>query len=354
MAGTRAQDCRMKREALSHTKMKRLCRNMNVPLWQAVGLVESLLHLTARESPRGDIGKLADEDIALALDYREDPAQMMTSLAASGWLDLHPQHRYVVHGWSEHCEDGVNMRLARGREVFADGQTPKLGRLGGKEREAAEEFYKSCAQGSTPSARTDLSEPCAQTIDPCAQSPELCAQTSNPESVRTPSALPSPSPSPSPSPRPSLDQDQHPIDSPTLSAKTAESPRGDDGVCVSPGSEELWETLSAWRLAFPDGPTVSELEAITAELNGTPVKAFIAHLELIQTDSRYRKFKPGAGAPDEPGYKFGPGHGFFKSTARNFAKDYGKTNGCLHGKPDGGCPQCLPRAKFDVMTETLN
>ena len=39
----------MKREALTHTKMHRLCRRLGLPLWQAVGLLESLFHLTARE-----------------------------------------------------------------------------------------------------------------------------------------------------------------------------------------------------------------------------------------------------------------------------------------------------------------
>jgi len=62
----------MKREAVGHTKMKRLCRRMDIPLWQAVGIMEMLWQVTAREAPRGDIGKLSDEDIALALDYRCD------------------------------------------------------------------------------------------------------------------------------------------------------------------------------------------------------------------------------------------------------------------------------------------
>jgi hypothetical protein len=62
----------MKRQAMSHTKMKRLCRRLDSPLWQCVGILESIWHLTARETPRGNIGKLSDEDIAVAIDYRGD------------------------------------------------------------------------------------------------------------------------------------------------------------------------------------------------------------------------------------------------------------------------------------------
>jgi hypothetical protein len=74
----------MKREAVGHTKMKRLCRRMDIPLWQAVGLLESLWHLTARECPAGDIGKLSDEDIALALDYRGDESAMIEAVCSVG------------------------------------------------------------------------------------------------------------------------------------------------------------------------------------------------------------------------------------------------------------------------------
>ena len=63
----------MKREAIGHTKMKRLCRRLDIPQWQGVGLLESIWHLTAGEAPRGDIGKLSDEDVALAIRRRRRP-----------------------------------------------------------------------------------------------------------------------------------------------------------------------------------------------------------------------------------------------------------------------------------------
>lgn len=157
----------MKREAITHTKTKRLCRRLDLPTWQAVGLLDSIWHLAARQTPRGDLGKLSDEDIALGIDYRGDAAAMLLALAETRWIDAHPEHRYVIHDWPDHCEDSVHMRLARARQFFADGRQPKLTRLPGKEKEAAETFYNSCAQ----TARS-----CAQPDDPCAR----------PESVHTP------------------------------------------------------------------------------------------------------------------------------------------------------------------------
>lgn len=133
----------MKREAVGHTKMKRLCRRLDIPQYQAVGVLESVWHTVAREAPRGDIGKLSDEDIALAIDYRGDEAKLIEALVYAGWLDRDSTHRLVVHDWADHADDAVQMKLARGHLFFADGRAPKLTRLATKERECAHEFYNS-------------------------------------------------------------------------------------------------------------------------------------------------------------------------------------------------------------------
>jgi hypothetical protein len=97
--------------------------------------MESIWHLISRQCPRGDIGRLCDEDIALAIDYREDPAELITVLVGCGWIDPDPEHRLLIHDWHEHA----NMRLARARRLFASGHTPKLARLSGNERRDIEE-----------------------------------------------------------------------------------------------------------------------------------------------------------------------------------------------------------------------
>src|SRR6185369_16930326 len=44
------KDQHTKREALDHTKMKRLCRRLNIPLYQAVGILETLWQITAKQA----------------------------------------------------------------------------------------------------------------------------------------------------------------------------------------------------------------------------------------------------------------------------------------------------------------
>jgi hypothetical protein len=178
----------VKREAMAHTKMKRLCRRLDLPLWQAVGLLECLWHLTAREAPRGDIGKLSDEDIALALDYRGDESVMIEALVQSGWLDRHPTERLSVHDWADHSDDATNMRLARSRQFFCCGRPPKLTKLTNAERDAAHKFYF-CAPEPEHGVRTDLDV----VRTPCAQNGDLSALP-EPEPVPVPEPVPPPEP----------------------------------------------------------------------------------------------------------------------------------------------------------------
>jgi hypothetical protein len=144
----------MKREAITHTKMKRLCRRLDLPLWQGVGLLESLWHLTARETPRGNIGKLSDEDIALGIDYRGSESDLVTALVESGWCDRDPNERLIIHDWADHADDAVHARIARMREFFADGHRPKTTKLTGDERRAAIEFYEAAADRGHSAAET--------------------------------------------------------------------------------------------------------------------------------------------------------------------------------------------------------
>jgi len=118
-----------------------------MPLWQAVGLLEALWNLAARQCPQGDIGRLSNEDIAVGLEYAGDENLMVEALCGSGWLDPDENSRLIIHDWHDHADDAVHMKLARARLFFADGRTPKFGRLPTHERRAAEQFY---AESTTP------------------------------------------------------------------------------------------------------------------------------------------------------------------------------------------------------------
>jgi hypothetical protein len=118
-----------KRGTLEHVKTRRLarllrmanpaCGDFAMPL--ALGLLEALWHYTAREAPRGDIGRKTDVDIAEGVWYEGDASVLIGMLRESGWLVDDQQHRLLVAGWSEHADDAVRKMLARNGQEFADG-----------------------------------------------------------------------------------------------------------------------------------------------------------------------------------------------------------------------------------------
>ncbi len=178
----------MKREAFSHTKMKRLCRKLNIPLWQGVGLMETLWHLTSKQAVRGDIGKLSNEDIAMGLDYREDEDNLIDAMLSSGWLDSSQEHRLLIHDWPDHADDAVNMKLARSKQTFASGKIPKTNRLPRWEREEANNFFNGVVVENhqhTHGVRTETTN--------------VRTESNN---VTTPYEKPLPEPPPPPPPRP--------------------------------------------------------------------------------------------------------------------------------------------------------
>lgn len=140
--------------ALTHRKTRRLAKLLGIQLPFALGLRETLQHVTKDHARDGGIGCLPDESIAEEMFYDGEAGELIQAFVDAGILDPHPDDgvRLFLHGWPEHCEDLVHMSMARGRKFFADGTTPNWHRLSGKERDAAEAFYvEHCAHG----VRTD-------------------------------------------------------------------------------------------------------------------------------------------------------------------------------------------------------
>lgn len=117
-----------KRGVLTHRKTRRLSAILKQPLWAALGLLESLWHFTAESCPRGDIGRLSNQDIADGLWYDGDADELIEALKASGWLTMHGA-TLIVAGWSEHADDAVRRRLHRNGETFSDGASPYRDRV---------------------------------------------------------------------------------------------------------------------------------------------------------------------------------------------------------------------------------
>lgn len=139
----------MKRQALDHTKMDLLMRKLKIRRFMAVGILESLWHLTAREAPRGDIGRLSDERIAIGIDWGGDAHRLVSALIDAGWIDqigddppagqrrsVTPidaspivndadrcqsagHQRLLIHDWPDHCDEAVKKYLKRNGLCFA-------------------------------------------------------------------------------------------------------------------------------------------------------------------------------------------------------------------------------------------
>ncbi len=127
----------MKRGATEHPKMLDLMERLACTRREAVGVVELLLHYTARFAPLGDIGKWTDQAIAKACDW-PNADDLIAALRGAGWLDDSETHRLLVHDWPEHSDDAVHLSVARSRRLFADGCMPRISRLGKTERSEIE------------------------------------------------------------------------------------------------------------------------------------------------------------------------------------------------------------------------
>ncbi len=132
----------MKKGTDSLMKFQLLKKDLNLPLYAAVGLLQLMWDFTARNTPAGNIGKFTDEELAMGLEYDGDPGELIEALVNRNWLDRDDRHRLIVHDWAEHCEDSVHNALVKSRAFFADGSIPKLTRIHTKDRAEIERDYK--------------------------------------------------------------------------------------------------------------------------------------------------------------------------------------------------------------------
>ena len=110
----------MKLNTINHPKLLRLRRRLSIPTWGAVGLLESLWHLTAQHAKDGAIGKtFTNEDIANAIGWEGCPNNLIEAFVSSGWLDMCESNRLLVHDWHEHCPEFVKGNIRRMKKEFA-------------------------------------------------------------------------------------------------------------------------------------------------------------------------------------------------------------------------------------------
>ncbi len=92
----------MKLGTVDCVKFKKLKAKLRITHWQCVGLLESLWMFTARNAPHGDIGRHSNEDIAVQIEWTDDPDTLISLLIECRWVDVCENRRLVIHDWDEH------------------------------------------------------------------------------------------------------------------------------------------------------------------------------------------------------------------------------------------------------------
>jgi hypothetical protein len=100
-----------KRGTPQHPKTYTLAAVLNVPLWGALGILESLWHFAQRYAPAGDVGRFTDDDIARAIGWTENAATLVSGLVQAGWLDRCSCHRARIHDWPDHADVSVKRAI---------------------------------------------------------------------------------------------------------------------------------------------------------------------------------------------------------------------------------------------------
>ena len=173
----------MMKDTVELTKFKRLVRTLSKygeTRRSIIGLLEMLWRTTSIETPDGAIGlKLSDDDIAAALEFDGEPADLVNALVDCGWLDRSDQYRIVVHDWASHCPLWVRAKMKKTQSDFVESEAettakrdePKKAikrevlitgeRTGEGTGERTGECSQECSQECTPRKLGERSPSCA-------------------------------------------------------------------------------------------------------------------------------------------------------------------------------------------------
>lgn len=167
-----------------------------------VGLMERLWQFTEQYAPAGDVGRFSPARIADAIGWPPDLAEAFLKAALEvRLLDRREDGVLLVHGWSDHANNGVHIFLGRRTMYFADGSMPRLRLLNSDEREPAKKAYAELERKpKDPKNRTGaISKPESASVAP----PQHERGDSTPKKmVPLPSPQPQPQPQPLPQPQP--------------------------------------------------------------------------------------------------------------------------------------------------------
>ena len=119
----------MKAGTLDLMKFKRLKRMLGESERGTAGLLECLWQRAWRDCPRGDIGRLTNDEIAVIADWQGDADILVAALVETGWLDVSDEHRLLIHDWHEHAPywlKGVVARKGGFATIVAEPSSPTM------------------------------------------------------------------------------------------------------------------------------------------------------------------------------------------------------------------------------------
>ncbi len=94
----------MKRGTVNHPKTCALAAELGVEQWGAAGILASLFEFGQFYAKRGDVGRHSDAAIVRGIGWVGDPAELISALVKTGWLDRCRCHRLRIHDWHEHAD----------------------------------------------------------------------------------------------------------------------------------------------------------------------------------------------------------------------------------------------------------
>ena len=100
----------MKAGTDNHIKFRKLKRLLNVPMYVACGILESLWLFAGQHADDGYIGRHSNEDICDWIEYDGDPDQLVDALVQSRWLDRRHDGTVEIHDWLDHAPTYIKDR----------------------------------------------------------------------------------------------------------------------------------------------------------------------------------------------------------------------------------------------------
>jgi hypothetical protein len=100
--------------AFTSPKIRLLAAITGKPWPHCLGLAGLLWRFASKHAPSGAVGTHSDEEIAISLEWTEDPHQLVEALVRCRLLDeAPPPERLIVHDWPEHAPRYVRASLQR-------------------------------------------------------------------------------------------------------------------------------------------------------------------------------------------------------------------------------------------------